>query len=160
MSKSVFNIQAAVYQHKADTACSYYRQSGSNILPRRLSISLGSEVTRVQRKGRNLQHRVAGQMVGKYVVSEVSPLKQHHPFNIRTQIWELPSHPTFLGYGTLGITGESGRVDGDTGDLVVFYSTDNYKNVVVFYLAGMGNPNDMEEAVKYIQTKVDSGEYK
>lgn len=143
-------MKVAFYQHKEGTKISYYWQSGCTILPNRLSISKGTEVTSVQRKGRNLLHPVVGQLLGKFKVTEESPLKQHKPFEVRTQLWQIPFYPLFIGYGTLGITGETGKVESDTGDLVVLYSVDHWENITIFYFAGMGNVNDMEKVMKYL----------
>lgn len=153
------SMQVAFYQHKEGTASSYYWQQGSSTLPNRLSISKGSEMTSVQRKGRNILHPVVGQLLGKFKVVEDSPLKQHKPFEVRTQLWQVPLYPLFIGYGTLGISSESGKVTGDTGDLVVLYTPDQWTNIVIFYFAGMGNINDMEQVMKYLQPLVENGQY-
>ncbi len=147
------------YQRKEGKASSYYWQHGSQILPNRLSISRGSEMTKVKRKGRNMLHPIVGQLLGRFTLKEESPLKQHKPFNVRTQIWQVPLYPLFIGYGTIGITGASGRIEGDTGDLIVLYSTDRWESIVIFYFAGMGNPYDMEQVMKYLQQLVESGQY-
>ena len=143
------SMQMAIYRHKEDTASSYYWQHGSRILPNRLSIK-DTDMTNVQRKGRNLLHPVVGQLIGRFKVAEESPLKQHKPFDVRTQIWQIPCRPLFIGYGTLGITGASGRVEGDTGDLIVLHSTDQWENITIFYFAGMGNVNDMEQVMRFL----------
>lgn len=143
-------MQVAEYQQKEGTSSSYYWQRGSKILPNRLSISK-NEMTNVERKGRNVLHKIVGQLLGKYKVSEESPLKQHKPYDVRTQIWQIPLYPLFIGYGTIGISGASGRVEGDTGDLVVLYSNDSWANITIFYFAGMGNINDMEQVMKHLQ---------
>lgn len=147
-------MKVAHYLLKDGTASSYYRQNGSNILPNRLSISKGNEMTSVQRKGRNIQHPIVGQLLGKFKVSEESPLKQNKPFEIRTQIWQMPSYPMFIGYGTLGISSESGKVEGDTGDLVVLRSNDQWKNIDIFYFARMGNINDMGQVMRFLDNYV------
>ena len=152
-------MKEATYQHKEGTASSYYWQNGSKILPNRLSISKGSEMNCVQRKGRNMVHPVVGQLLGRFTMVEESPLKQHKPFNVRTQIWQVPLYPLFIGYGTLGISSESGKVTGDTGDLVVLYTPDQWTNIVIFYFAGMGNINDMEQVMKHLQRLVENGQY-
>ena len=148
------SMQVAFYQHKEGTASSYYWQHGSRILPNRLSISKDTEMTSVQRKGRNMLHPIVGQLLGKFKVAEASRLKKHKPFEVRTQIWQVPLYPLFIGYGTIGITGASGRVEGDTGDLVVLFTPDQWRNIVVFYFAGMGNV--MEQVMRYLQQLVDS----
>ena len=153
------SMQVAFYQHKEGTNSSYYWQHGSQILPNRLSISKGSEMTSVQRKGRNILQPVVGQLLGKFKVAEESPLKQHKPFEVRTQLWQVPLYPLFIGYGTLGISSESGKVTGDTGDLVVLYTPDQWSNIVIFYFAGMGNINDLEQVMKHLQRLVESGQF-
>lgn len=151
------SMQVAFYQHKEGTASSYYWQQGSRILPNRLSIK-DSDMTKVQRKGRNLANYSIGQLLGKFKVVEESPLKQHKPFAVSTKIWQVPLFPLFIGYGTIGISAESGRVEGDTGDLVILYSTDQWENIAIFYFAGMGNINDLEQAAKFLSRYIESGQ--
>lgn len=143
-------MQVAVYTHKEGTKTSYYCTNGAKILPNRLSISRNTEITSVQRKGRNLLHPISGQLLGKYRVDEESPLKQHKPFRLRTQLWQVPLHPSFIGYGTIGISDEEGKIT-DTGDLVMLFSSDEWETISIYYFAGMGNPNDMEQVVKFLE---------
>lgn len=143
------SMRIAHYIHKEGTKTSYYYTSGAKVLPNRLSIS-HIEITNVQRKGRNLMHPVSGQLLGKFTRAEESPLKQHKPFSVRTQIWQDPLFPAFIGYGTLGISSESGKVEGDTGDLVVLYTQDQWENITIFYFAGMANINDKEQVMKFL----------
>lgn len=150
-------MKVSTYQHKSDTASSYYWQQGSRILPNRLSISKEGEMSSVQRKGRNLMHPITGQLLGKFKVSEESPLKQHKPFSVRTQIWQVPQHPSFIGYGTIGITQESGKVE-DTGDLIVLHSTDQWEHITIYYFAGMGNPNDLPQVMQYLTNYINEKE--
>lgn len=140
----------AHYTHKQGTKTSYYFTSGASLLPNRLSISRDTEITCVQRKGRNLLHPVVGQLLGKFRVDEESPLKQHKPFRLRTQLWQVPLHPSFIGYGTIGISDEDCKVT-DTGDLVMLFSRDEWETIDIYYFAGMGNPNDMEQVVKFLE---------
>ena len=143
------SMQVAYYQHKEGTASSYYWQNGSRILPNRLSISK-NEMASVKFKGRNAIHPIAGQLLGNFRVDENSPLKLHKPYTVRTQIWQIPLYPMFIGYGTIGISSESGKVSSDTGDLIVMQSNDNWDIITIYYFAGMGNPNDMEQVMKYL----------
>lgn len=148
-------LHEAIYQRKEGTASSYYRQSGSSILPNRMSISQTS-MTNVKKKGRMLLHHSVGQCVGRFTKAEHSPLKSHSPFDIRTQIWLNPDYPQFIGYGTAGISNEAGKVtnESDTGDLLVFYSDDaDWKTIRVFIFMGMGrNPDTMDIAMSYART--------
>ena len=152
------SMEVATYTHKQDTASSYYWVKGSKILPNRLSISR-SQMSSVQRKGRNMIHPVAGQLLGSFKVTEESPLKQYKPYSVRTQIWQVPLYPKFIGYGTIGISGESGKVEGDTGDLIILYSSDHWANITTFYFAGMGNISDMEQVMKYLNPLVEAGQF-
>lgn len=142
-------LQQATYKLKEGTKSSYYWQSGTRILPDRLSISKESEMTKVARKGRNLLHSLAGQMVGTFKMNEESPLKQFKPFTCRTQIWAVDEYPLFIGYGTTGITNEEGGVT-DTGDLVVFYSTDNWSTIQISFFRGLGNPGYLLNCMEYL----------
>ena len=138
----------ALYQRKESTASSYYWRNGAQLLPNRMSISKDS-ITSVQRKGRNLQ-KVAGQCVGNFTKLEESPLKICKPYTLRTQIWQQVDFLEFIGYGTIGITGEDGRIY-DTGDLVVFFAEDeNWSVIRIFIFNGMGaDPDKRDEAMRY-----------
>jgi hypothetical protein len=146
-------LQQATYKLKEGTKSSYYWQSGTRILPDRLSISKESEMTKVARKGRNLLHSLAGQMVGTFKMNEESPLKQFKPFTCRTQIWAVDEYPLFIGYGTTGITNEEGGVT-DTGDLVVFYSTDNWSTIQISFFRGLGNPDYLLDCMEYLNNSL------
>lgn len=146
-------MKEATYTLKADTKGSYYWASGSRILPDRLSISKESQLTAVARKGRNLQHPIAGQMVGSYKKDEESPLKVNKPYVCRTQIWQVEEYPLFIGYGTTGISGEDGKIH-DTGDLIVFFTPDNWQSIRVFFFTGMGSPEHLLECMEFCNTKV------
>lgn len=131
-------IKTSVYKRKQGTSTSYYRASGGEILPERLSISKESQMNQTAHKGRNLS-KVTGQLLGTFKKSESSPLKQYKPYNLRTNIWEDRDHPLFIGYGTIGISNEAGKIDrqSDTGDLIVLYSPDrNWDEIVIYFFAG------------------------
>ena len=113
-------------------------------------------MTNVQHKGRNAMHPVVGQLIGAFKVAEESPLKKYKPYVCRTQIWQVPLYPLFIGYGTIGITNYKGNVR-DTGDLIVMHSTDQWESISIFYFAGMGNPNDMPQVMKFLTGYVESG---
>lgn len=142
------NCQTAEYTLKAGTKSSYYWAGGFSELPNRLSISRDTELTKVSRKGRNLLHPIVGQMIGSFTQKEVSRYKEYYPYVCRTQIWNVAEYPLLLGYGTIGITNQEGKVE-DTGDLLVFYTPDNWTTIKIFLFAGMGNPDDMAEAMEY-----------
>lgn len=132
--------QEAFYTLKEGTQISYYHSSGTRILPNRLSISRGGEITKVAKKGRNLLHPVIGQLMGRFRKEEISPLKRFKPYECRTQIWQIPEYPLFIGYGTIGICDKDGRINrgSDTGDLVVLTTSDrNWKTIHIFYFPAM-----------------------
>ena len=142
------NFQAGTYSLKEGTKSSYYWKAGFSELPNRLSISRDKELTKVDRKGRNLLHPIAGQMVGNFTGKESSTYKMFKPYTCRTQIWRVEEYPQFIGYGTIGITNEKGVVE-DTGDLLVFYTPDNWEEIKIFFFAGMGNPDNLLEAMDF-----------
>lgn len=141
MEKQFLNavVKSSVYKRKPDTAMSYYRTLGEKILPERLSISRESQINQTANKGRNLQNRVVGQLLGTFKKSEVSPLKQNKPYSIRTNIWEDSNYPLLIGYGTIGISNEAGKIDrqSDTGDLIVLCSTNrNWDEIIIYFFTG------------------------
>ena len=142
------NLQQATYELKKTTKGSYYWKSGTRILPNRLSINK-DEMTRVARKGRNLLQPIAGQMVGRFTIHESSPLKQYKDFECRTQIWSVDEYPMLIGYGTTGISNYEGKIV-DTGDLVVFYTPDNWDTIQIFFFRGLGNPNCLLPCMRYV----------
>ncbi len=149
------SMKVAVYQHKEGTKASYYWKQGFKLLPNRLSIK-DEEMTNVQHKGRNAMHKIVGQLLSTFRLDEESPLKQHKPYTCRTQIWQVPLYPLFIGYGTIGITNEQRKVK-DTGDLIVLHSSDQWETIRIFYFAGMGNINYHEQVMRFLSSYVESG---
>ncbi len=148
-------MQEALYTRKEGTGGSYYWQSGSRILPNRLSISRNREMTQVARNGRNSLHPIAGQLLGKFTTKETSVLKRFKPYECRTQIWQVPEYPQFIGYGTIGISNAHGKVDrnSDTGDLVIFQA-DNilWGKITVWYFPKM--EMHLFEVLAYLSKKL------
>lgn len=146
------SFQEATYTKKEGTATSYYWQSGSRILPNRLSIS-PTLLSNVERKGRAISYgMMVGQCKGQFTIKEESPLKVCKPFNVTTSIWQHPNYLQFIGYGTLGFSDNSSEKGiADLGDLLFFYSEDSdWKTIRIFFFAGMGaNPDKLEEAMNY-----------
>jgi|GEM_PF-521259 len=143
--------QTAIYQLKEGTATSYYLESGAEILPRRLSISHGEEINLTAHKGRNLSHKVIGQLMGTFKKSEDSPLKMFSPFQLRTNIWQMESFPSFIGYGTIGVSNSAGKIDreSDLGDLIVLQKTgSDWKEIKIHYFPG--GVMDLEMIMEYL----------
>lgn len=153
MNKQFINgvIQKAIYTKKSTTKDGYYWSSGSTILPNRLSISRGRNISFATKAGRNLQYS-QGQLIGRFTKKEQSVLKQNKPFELRTQVWSITGYPEFIGYGTVGISDESGKItrESDKGDLVILYSTDNWETIQIFYLPRM--VDNLEAVMEYLIT--------
>ena len=49
-------------------------------------------------------------MLGCFTKNEESPLKQNAPYKIRTQIWSINEYPLFIGYGSIGISNNEGKI--------------------------------------------------
>lgn len=146
-------LKQATYELKEGTNSSYYRQSGTTILPNRLSISKDNEMAKTALKGRNMMHQITGQMIGTFTKKETSILKQFKPYVCRTQIWQMDDYPLFIGYGTIGISNEKGRIDrnSDTGDLVVFFTPDRGKTIQIFFFPAM--EKKLNEIMKFLSEK-------
>ena len=142
--------QTATYRRQDGTATSYYWASGSKLLPNRISISR-EEMRETRHTGRNPLHKIVGQIMGTFKKDESSPLKLNKPFQLRTNIWTVPSFPTFIGYGTIGISNLVGKIDrqSDTGDLVVLQTaTLDWQNITIYYFAG--NIMNLELIMEYL----------
>ncbi len=146
-----------VYKLKADTASSYYSQTDS-ILPERLSIS-DFDMAKVQNKGRAKAEGKKGQLLGKFKVSEVSPLKKFKPYTCRTEIFRCIDYPLLFGYGTIGISNEEGKVTkaSDTGDLIVLFTPDNGTTFDIFFFPKMGSIEFKDDALSYAHELVKKG---
>lgn len=150
-------IQAAMqeswYERKSGTLSSYYHKAGSRILSNRLSISR-DKLFNVRKKDRNLIHPVIGQLLGQFTKNEESPLKANSPFMVRTQIWHIPEYPLFIGYGSIGISNEEGKIDrgSDTEDLIILEAeAPDWERIRIFYFPAM--IKKLEEVMTHISNK-------
>lgn len=141
-------LRICTYQLKQGTKSSYYFSGGERFLPNRVGITPDS-FTQVRKKGRNLQ-TIAGQFISQFNKNEDSilGLKKYPPYIIRTQIWKIEDYPQFIGYGTSGISNVDGKTQ-DTGDLMVFYSCNNWETITIYYFEGMATPQFRDEAFRY-----------
>ena len=139
-----------VYNLKEGTATSYYRVSGYDLLPKRMSISK-SDMTNVAKVGRNRTNKSVGQLVGRFTKEEESLYKKCEPYVVRTQIFESGGFPSILGYGTIGITNAQKNVR-DNGDLIVLQAEDEeWKVVVMTIVKGIANnPDEVASAMAKI----------
>jgi len=146
-------MQESWYQRKPGTSSSYYFQAGCRILPNRLSISR-DELSIVRKKGRNLIHPVIGQLIGQFTKGEESPLKANFPYVVRTQIWQIPEYPLFIGYGSIGISNEEGKIErgSDAGDLIILESEDqDWERIQIFFFPAM--IKQLEEVITFLSNK-------
>jgi hypothetical protein len=146
-------IQMATYERKEGTATSCYWKSGTKILPNRLGITR-DQFAIVRRTGRNLQKKV-GQIKARFNKSESSPLMQNSPFDIHTQIWEIPEYPDLIGYGSVGITNKQGKIDrsSDTEDLIILASKEKDWNRIDIYYFAKGLMN-LPEIASFVHQKI------
>jgi hypothetical protein len=147
------SMQESCYERKPGTLTSYYHKTGRKILPNRLTISK-DELAMVRKKGRNLLHPVIGQLLGRFTKEEESPLKVNHPFRCRTQIWQIPEYPLYIGYGSIGISNEEGTIDreSDTGDLIILAADDpEWERIRIFYFPAM--VKGLEEVMSFLTNK-------
>lgn len=55
-----------------------------------------------------------------------------------------------MGYGTIGMSNKEGKItnESDKGDLVIFYSLDNKKEIIIYFFAGgLMNLTEIEEYI-------------
>lgn len=143
-------MNVALYKLKDGTSTSYYWQEGSKILPNRLSISFGAELTHAERKGRMLIESVIGEVKGNFTKDEQSPLKQHHPFGIHTKIFRPLHFPAVLGYGIIGISDENGRITRESEEGIVVFCKAGEGMLEVFFWAGITNPSEKDSVLEFV----------
>jgi len=83
-----------------------------------------------------------------------SPLKQNKPYVVRTQLWQIPQYPLFVGYGSIGISNQEGIIDrgSDTGDLIVLDAEDpEWERIRIFYFPAM--VKGLEEVMGFLMKK-------
>ena len=148
-------MKPATYELKAGTSTSFAYVAGQHLLPKTISISRGADLGKVTRTGRGMLPKV-GQMKACFTKAEVSAYKQHKPFKVQTSIWQAEGYRT-LYYGTIGITGSSGRIEADNGDLILF-STADWKRVHVAVFVGLAEPtrlpDNLAEAAAFLKKKL------
>lgn len=148
-------MKPAVYELKAGTSTSYAFISGQQILPKTISIIRGSDTFKVSRSGRGLLPKV-GQMKSTFTSGESSPYKQNKPYKVQTSIWLAEGYKTIY-YGTIGLTGASGKIEGDNGDLILFVTSD-WKKVFVVVFIGLADPTrlpaNLAEAAGFLKKQL------
>lgn len=150
-------MKPAVYELKAGTKCSYAYVSGHKILPKTISIFRESDAIKIARSGRGLLPKV-GQMKSSFTKAESSPYKQNKPYKVHTSIWQIEGYKTLF-YGTIGLTGTSGRIEADNGDLILF-STSDWEKVYITIFVGLVDslrlPEVLAQAAECLQSYLNS----
>lgn len=145
-------MEESIYQLKEGTSTSIYWQSGSRILPNRLSIKKGMGFIEGKQSGKvKFGNAVkVGELTGKFTRKEESPLKRFHPYAVFTSIFRKVEYPRLTAWGTIGISDEkTGKIEDDNGDLLVIDS-DDLVNYRFLYFRGLGDiPEHIEQALAY-----------
>ncbi len=104
------------------------------LLPHRLGILQGDTMSSTTGSGRATKP-MAAQLKASFTKVEDSPYKVNKPYEVQTGLWKVDGSQ-ILYYGSLGITGASGRVERDNGDLLIVRTTD-WKRLEVFVFRGL-----------------------
>lgn len=146
-------IHEAFYKLKEGTSTSYYWQAGSRILPNRMSISNGAELSHAVKKGRMLLEEVTGEIKGTFTKVEQSPLKQHPPFNIHSKIFKPELSLSVMGYGIIGISNEAGKISRDSEEGLAAICNAGEGVLHIYFCAGVTNPTEKECVLAIIDRK-------
>lgn len=150
-------LHYSVYELKEGTKASYYRKDGlgdDSTLPERLSIR--------HRRNESLKGQfewsadVEGRLDGCFKKGETSLYKLSRPYKVHTTIYKASNYPTFIGYGTIGISGmnEKGRMP-DTRDLVILYSRSHERGrIEIFRFIGCAFPEYIKPAFDYVFSRI------
>lgn len=105
----------------------------------------------VSKSGRGLKPRL-GVLKAKFRECELSPYKQHRPYQVSTSIWKLEGTPCLF-YGLPAITQENSKAGKDIGDLLIIHTTD-WKKLEVYVFKGLGTMEYQSDVINYIMTKI------
>lgn len=119
------------------------------LLPHRIGLLQGDSMTHTSGCGRATNPMVA-QLKANFTKIEESPYKVNKPFEVQTGLWKVDGTQV-LYYGSLGITGVSGRVERDNGDLVII-RTNDWKRVEIFIFRGLAG---VSKQLDYLPEVVD-----
>lgn len=125
-------MQSATYILKSGTKCSYYLASGCCNFPARIDVSTGNIFSKVENKGRMTSENAIGEIRGQFKQSETSPLKQHPPFKISSKIFLHEQYPHFIGFATIGISEEDGKIGKDKGIAILQQMTEDVVRIIYF----------------------------
>ena len=122
------------------------------LLPHRIGILVGDKMASVSGSGR-ASRRMDAQMKGAFTQAETSPYKVNKPFQVQTGLWRCEGERTLF-YGSMGISGASGKVEQDNGDLILVRTSD-WKRVEVFIFRGLAGTQKqldfLPEVVEFVK---------
>jgi hypothetical protein len=122
------------------------------LLPHRIGFMRGGSMASVSYNGR-ARNMMDAQLKGAFTQVERSPYKVNKPYEVQTGLWRYIGTQTIF-YGSIGITGNNGRIDRDNGDLVLVRTAD-WERVEIFIFQGLAGLNKqldfLDDAVDYIK---------
>lgn len=148
-------IKVAIYARKADTKNSYYRQSGDDVLPSRIDLSLGNTFTQAAHKGRMLMGNVVGEIRGQFKKTEESPLKQFKPYKISSKIFRQLEFPQLIGWSDIAVSDPEGKAKKIEG-IAVFADMGN-DSLQIFFMAGNPLPDLISSVCEYVSSEIEKG---
>lgn len=132
------------------------RKAGRELLlPYRIGVIPTINAPKINESGRGEVFSV-GQLKGKFTEIQNSPYKVFPPFEVHTSLWRIEGKP-LLYYGTIGITGSSGRIAQDNGDLLIARTAD-WKALNIFIFRGLAGRSQqlshLQEATEYVENQL------
>lgn len=122
------------------------------LLPHRIGVLVGDKMASVSGSGR-ASRRMDAQMKGAFTQAETSPYKVNKPFQVQTGLWRVSGERS-LYYGSIGVSGVTGRVEEDNGDLVLVRTTD-WRRLEVFIFKGLAGTQKqldfLPEVVEFVK---------
>lgn len=110
-------------------------QSGEEwLLPHRLGILRGSSMASFSHSGR-ARKKMEAQLKGRFTQIEHSPYKQYKPFEVQSGLWQVEDSQIYY-YGSVGISGPTGRVETDNADLLIVRTPD-WKTIDICVFKGL-----------------------
>lgn len=117
-----------------ESVISFLQENKTFLLPLRITILRGDSMAVVNRSGR-ASRPLDAQLKGKFTMNEESLYKQYKPYEVQTGLWKVNGYQSFFA-GSIGITGDNGKIDRDNSDLVVVHTTD-WQIIDVYVFRGL-----------------------
>lgn len=122
------------------------------LLPHRVGILVGESMASVSGSGRSGK-RMDAQLKGAFTLAEQSPYKVNKPFQVQTGLWRCEGERSIY-YGSIGISGVSGKVQEDNGDLIIVRTSD-WRKLEVFIFRGLAGTQKhldfLPEVVEFVK---------